>query len=192
MKDKNKNILDNLKISKSGFDIPENYLKHFENRFEEKSNMLKNGFISPENHLQSFEDKFFNEEKLLGNKNSGYMVPDNYFNGLEEKIYSKIKNPKVLTLLNNKYLKTIGFSIAASVLLFFSIYNFNSNNDRLYIENIEVTEMENWMDDDLISFNTYEISEIFNDNDLDLINNENDDILSYLDDNEIENLIFEN
>lgn len=192
MKDKDKNILDNLKISKSGFEMPENYLEHFENKFFANSNKLKNGFTCPDKYFQTFEDKYFNNQTNLKHKDSGFKVPKNYFNDLEEKIYTKIKSPKVFFLFSKKHIKTIGFSIAASLLLFMSLYNLNSNKDQLNIANIEVAEIENWMDEDLISFNTYEISDIFNDKDLDLVSNDNDEILDYLDDTDIEYLIFEN
>lgn len=191
MKNKDKNILDNLKNSKSGFELPENYMEHFENRCIANSKKMKNGFTSPENYFQSFEDKFFNKETLLNTKDSGFRVSNNYFNDFEEKVYAKIKSPKVFVLLSKKHIKSIGFSIAASLLLFIGLYNLNSNADKFNSKNVEVTEIENWMDEDLISFNTYEISEIFNDNDLDLANNDNDEILDYLDDIDMENFILE-
>ena len=86
----------------------------------------------------------------------------------------------------------IGFTIAASLLLFFGLNNFNSQKDQLDMQTVSITEIESWLDDDLISFSDYDIAETFSDTELSYHEYENDEITDYLNFVDIENLILEN
>lgn len=189
MNNKKKNILDNLKLKGSGFNAPKSYFLDFENNFQENNKKVNSGFNTPNNYFNKIEDVIINKNN--SNK-TGFKTPENYFDNLETSILAKNNSAKVIPLKNYKVIKAIGIAVAASLVLFFSLYNFNANNNNLSIETINVNEIENWIENDLITFNTYEISEIFTDADLDIANNETDEILDYLEYTDIESLILEN
>ncbi len=189
MNKKKKDILNNLKLEKTGFNHPENYFEDFENSFQENNNKINSGFKTPNNYFNIIEDVIFDKVNF---KPTGFETPSNYFESVEDKVLSKINSAKVIPLKNYKIIRRIGIAVAASLVLFFSLYNFNAKNSNLSLESVHISEIENWMDNDLITFNTYEISEIFTDADLDLANNETDEILDYLEYTDIESLILEN
>lgn len=149
------------------------------------------GFSSPKDYFGNFENNFF-KTKTIATHTSGFVSPNNYFEEFDDKVLTKLKPSKIIRL-NNNALK-ISLMVAATLLLFFSISNFNLDKHPLGMDDIELNEMENWLDNDLVSYNTYEISEIFSDVDLDieLANAEIDASLNYLDYTDIENLILEN
>lgn len=178
--------------SKTGYIIPDNYFDDFENSFKNNSDKEKNSFKVPEDYFDTLEDK------IIGNLESstnitGFKVPKDYFNTLENKINSEVVNKtKVISLFNNTTIKIIGLSIAASILLFIGINNYNLNNQNLEINNLSLSELDNWMEEDLITFNTYEIAETFTENELNLVDIENDELTEYFDLVDVENLILEN
>ncbi len=149
------------------------------------------GVSSPEDYFGNFENIFFNA-KTNATHTSGFVSPNNYFEEFDDKVLTELKPSKIIRL-NNNALK-ISLMVAATLLLFFSISNFNLDKHPLSMDDIELNEIENWLDNDLVSYNSYEISEIFSDVDLDieLANVEIDASLNYLDYTDIESLILEN
>jgi hypothetical protein len=192
MENKNKNILNELKNKGHGFVSPSNYFTEFEQDFYANNKNIKSGYNSPDNYFDHLEDKIIKETKGFNTKRTtGFKIPDNYFKTLDNVLIDK-QNSKIIKLNNYNYFKIISLSIAASLLLFVGINNSKSKTDNINLESINIVEIENWMENDLISFNTYEISDIFTDNDLDILNNETDEILDYFEYNDLENLILEN
>lgn len=180
----------------TGFSIPENYFDQFEKDLYENKVKVKSGFTSPENYFDAFDDKMLDRLKTDSNKSTGFKTPANYFEDIDQKILGNVeleKPGKVIKLNASKYLKILGFSIAASLLLFFSLRNSNSNDKVFDIETLEISEIESWMDEDLITFSNYDISETFDDVYLSVDGNyAEDEIFDYLDGVNIENLIIEN
>ena len=172
MKPENKNILNKIKNKGAGFKAPENYFENLEDKILSK----------------------INKSDLT--KNTGFKTPDKYFENIDNKILTKIKSnksSKVVSLKNYNYIKIISFSIAASFLLFIGINKFKSNSNNFNFETVAISEIENWVENDLISFNAYDIAETFSDIDLIIDDNYSDEeILDYLDNTDIENLIIEN
>lgn len=197
MKPENKDILNKIKNKGAGFKAPERFFKEFENNFSENLNKTKHGFKSPENYFENLEDKILGKiNKSDLDKNTGFKTPDKYFENIDNKIFTKIKpnkSSKVVSLKNHNYIKIISFSIAASFLLFVGINKFKSNSNNFNFETVAISEIENWVENDLISFNAYDIAETFSDIDLIIDDNYSDEeILEYLDNTDIENLIIEN
>jgi len=189
MDNKRKDILDNLKLKETGFSLPKNYFMDFESDFYKNNNKISTGFKTPYNYFNELEDVIIQKNNF--NK-TGFKTPSNYFETIEANVLDEINSAKVIPLNKHKTLKMISFAVAASFILFFSIYDFNANKNNLSSDTVKISEIENWMDDDLITFNTYEISEIFTDNDLDLADNDADVILDYFEYIDIDDLIFEN
>ncbi len=193
MNNNKKDILDNIKLKGTGFTNPESYFADFESNFEENNSKINSGFEIPSNYFNKIEDKIISKTKRsLSSNKTGFKTPNNYFESIEAKILAKTNSAKVIPLKNYKVIKRLGIAVAASLILFFSLYNFSRNSNNLSLDTVKADEIENWMDNDLITFNTYEISEIFTDADLDLANNVNDEVLDYFEYIDIENLILEN
>jgi hypothetical protein len=195
MKRNKKDILKNLKSRDAGFLIPENYFAEFEKDLQENDKKIKSGFTSPKNYFDQVEGSIPILLDPEGN-NSGFRVPDNYFKNIDQRIFDNIKVSKPGKIINfntNKYLKILSYSIAASLLLFFSLRSLNSRNTMFDFETIEISEIESWMDDDLITFSSYDISETFEDVYLTGVGDySEEEILDYLDGENIENLIIDN
>ena len=196
MKKNKKDILNKMRSGDTGFSIPENYFDQFEKDLFENKGKVKSGFTTPEKYFDAFDDKMLDRLKTDSNKSTGFKTPTNYFKDLDQKILSKVdleKPVKVIKLNTSKYLRILGLSVAASLLLFFSLRNSNSNDKVFDIETLEISEIESWMDEDLITFSDYDISETFDDVYLSVDGNyAEDEIFDYLDGVNIENLIIEN
>jgi len=177
----------------SGFKTPNNYLDEFENSFKHNSDKLKNSFKTPDNYFKTVEDKIIDKLEYERNMTTGFKVPLDYFDTFESKATLKrAEKTKLISLFNKTTIKTIGLSIAASILLFIGINNYNSNNQNLEIHNLSLTELDTWMEEDLITFNTYEIADTFTENELNLVDIENDELSDYFDLIDVEDLILEN
>jgi hypothetical protein len=195
MKNKKKEILNEMKKNNGGFRTPVNYFNEFEKNFQKNETNVLTGYKTPKNYFSEVENKIIDRLKDLNEtKITGFKIPDNYFNEFDNNLSKKIinKNTKIVGLYNYKYFKIISFSIAASLLLFFGLNNSLFDKNEYNIETIQVTEIENWMDEDLISFNSYDIAEAFSDVELVMEDDFSDEILEYLDYTDIENLILEN
>ena len=91
------------------------------------------------------------------------------------------------------YFKILSSSRAASLLLFFSLKDLNFSQEVINLENLEISEIESWMDEGYISFSSYEISETFDGIYLYGENNySEDELFEYLNNENIEDLIIEN
>ena len=190
-----RNKKDILKNRDTGFSIPENYFAEFENNLQENDKKIESGFTTPENYFDQVEESISIRLDLKGNK-SGFKAPDNYFKNIDQRILDDInvsRPGKIINFNTNKYLKILSYSIAASLLLFFSLRSLNSGDTMFDFETIEISEIESWMDDDLITFSSYDISETFEDVYLTGVGDySEDEILDYLDGENIENLIIDN
>ncbi len=166
MEEKNKDILKKNKNNDSGFLLPENYFKDIEGKIISK--VKYTGFKAPINYFQEIDDQILNNYKETTS---------------QTKVYKLIKSRKF---------KFIGYSIAASFLLFIGLNNFNVENEQLEFETLEFSEIEGWMDNDLISFSSYDIQDTFGD--ISLTNDEiytSDAVYLYLVEENIENLLNE-
>ena len=184
MTEKSKDILKNIKTS--GFRTPDAYFATFENKMQNKIKTLHTGFKVPDSYFEKFDTEFNIEDRQA----PGFKTPDNYFENIDETILSKTKKSKVIPLKRISYIKMAGWAIAASLILFFGISTFNLKNDP--INTIAESEIEAWMDEGLVSFNTYEIENMFSEKDLNLITAETDEVTDYLKYTDIEVLLLEN
>jgi len=176
-------------IKGTGFSTPKDYFEKIETSFNKKRTSNISGFKVPNNYFENFSDDFISKNNISTEKKSGFKVPDNYFENVETEIISKRKKKKVIPLKRRTYYKNSILAIAASILLFFSISKLTNSKDKIY--NIADTEIENWMDEGLVSFNTYEIEDMFSDADLNLLAEESDEVTDYLKYTDIEVLLLE-
>ena len=164
----------------AGFSIPENYFEEIENAISNKlftdSFSNTSGYTIPENYLEQIENTVLS--KLEKERTPSQKVPEGYFDSIEDQVFDRLAledKSKVISL--KKY--WIPVAVAASLALLVSIYNPFSTN-----QNIEVSEIEQWIDEGNLELNSYEIAELYSD-ELDNINIENtlntDDLEDYLD-----------
>ncbi len=187
----NNNILKNIKESDLGFSVPKDYFNEFEINFKKQA---QSGFKVPDTYFDNLEDKIFNKlNSTKIPKKSGFTTPDNYFNKLHIDDKLEKDSPKVIRLFSSKSIKIASMAIAASFILFLGIRQFSKSQDPINFDNISMIEIENWIDNDMIVFNTSDITETYTDLEIesDLHFNENE-ISEYLTDKDLEQLILEN
>jgi hypothetical protein len=109
----------------------------------ENTNKIKDtGFTIPKDYFKNFEDSILSEAKLNSIANtSGFRTPDAYFENLEAGILSQVSekdNHKVMPLFNKRNLFYVA-SIAATILLLFNltIFERKSTWDSLDAETVE-------------------------------------------------------
>jgi hypothetical protein len=195
MKNKKKEILNEMKKNKGGFQTPANYFRFFEKNFPNQDNRILPGYKIPASYFSQLEEKIINRSKdIYPSKSTGFKIPKNYLNEFDNIFYKRKlrKTSKIFDIASYKNIKVVSFSVAASLLLFFGLNNFVFDKNEYDIETIEVAQIENWLDEDLISFNSYDIAETFSDVELVIENDYSDEILDLLDYTDIENIIIEN
>ncbi|MET2984275.1 hypothetical protein [Aureibaculum conchae] len=191
-----KNKLEHIK--KSGFTTPKGYFNTLEDAvFDEMASekfSKKDGFESPKGYFSTLEDNVFKKLKLEEDKKeTGYKIPENYLETVEDKVFTTINDkPKVIDFKTILLKRLIPIAAAASLLLFIFI-NYNQTTDDVNLDQLASTEIEQWIDDDLITFDTHEITEVFNDIELESQPIfEEEDLEDYLNGTDIESLILEN
>mgnify|MGYP003121723515 CR=1 FL=1 len=156
--------------SKSGFKVPENYFEELE------TNMM---------HILG-ED----ENLLSTRKEKGFTTPANYFDNVEKEILSitigQASQSKVISIFRKEYVLKIA-AIAAVFIGIISIW-FSKPEPEITIDNVEIAEIENYIDKEIIELNFTEISTLISQDGivLDNLNTSkvNDDaVLEYLMDN---------
>ncbi|WP_282135622.1 hypothetical protein [Seonamhaeicola maritimus] len=147
-------------------------------------NIKESGFNVPNGYFDSLEDNIMSELKLKEfSKNSGFKTPDNYFDALEDTILNKVsqnKETKVIKLFNRRTI-VYASSIAAAVLLLFSLSIFSNQDEELDYETVE-----NYILNE--NFDSYEIASLLDEEDL----SEENFIEFNIEDEAVEDYIFDN
>ncbi|SKB83272.1 hypothetical protein SAMN05660776_0009 [Salegentibacter holothuriorum] len=152
----------------------------------------KSGFKAPQGYFEGFEQELLETMKLsedLGEKKStGFTAPKGYFDGMEDELLKKATQgePKVRKLVT-KEVFLYAASIAAMVIAFASTFYINPETQTSW-ENVELSVMESYIDNNNIDLSTGEISNyifqqgyIVDDTDLDKVDSEA--MMNYLDEN---------
>ena len=200
--------LQHIKPTENSFKIPKGYFETVEDAVMAKIAVEnfpeKEGYASPQGYFDGLEDavlKKIREEKANQSaasltKKTGFSIPDNYLDTVEDKIASKVyeesKEVKVIDLKSIILKRIVPFVAAASVLLLI-VVNYNSRTPSF--ETVASTDIEQWIENDLITLDTYEIADVYNDTELEsssLFTETEDDVLDYLNGTDIESLLIEN
>ena len=167
-----KNSLDILKNQGHGFNVPKGYFDTIENdvfaKISTEKFPKKEGFAVAKDYFETFDNKVLKaiaSEKL---KKTNFEIPKDYFETLEDKVFEKLQKEKVaepkVIKLRTRILKVVApIAVAASLLLFFVFQYNTSDQNKMSIDSIASTEIENWINDDLISLDSYEIAEAYSD-----------------------------
>ena len=86
----------------------------------------------------------------------------------------------------------IWYSVAASFLLFFAIKYVTVTPSDFDLSEINQSDIETWIDDDLVSFNSYDVSEVFDEIDLNDHDFTDEEVETYIANEDIENIILQN
>ena len=147
-------------------------------------------FKVPTNYFDEFENHLLNKinEEVLP-KNIGFKTPPGYFNKLDAKIKrknnSKSKEGKLIPVVSKKKF-IYAASLAAIVILVFSVIK---DTTRFYtLEEIEISNIENFINEGNIQLKQHEISILFTD---EILNNMTSN-QSRLSGNQLENYLLEN
>lgn len=124
-----------------------------------------NPFTTPENYFDSFEeslrDKLAKEQSTIP-KEEGFTVPSSYFDDLQNNLVNRLKvekaEPKVIQLIPIKKVVAIAASIAAIIILVFSI-NLGNEED-LNFTDLANSEIEAYFEDNELDLSTDEIAEV--------------------------------
>lgn len=140
--------------------------------------------------------RVINEEEGFGiigsTKYTGFSVSENYFEDLEAKIlertiYAEKEAVKVVPLYKKKSFYASAANIAAVFVLFLSILNFEKITpvQASSLHNVELTSLENYIEEGNIDFSSSEISSFFDDanytTEIDVSGIENEDLIEYFD-----------
>ncbi len=147
------------------------------------------GFSIPKGYFKTFPDKLFKKikaEKYILPKNEGFTVPKNYFKTFENNLFKKIdaeKQKKVIKLTVYKKYYYTATAIAAVFLLIFTLNLIKPV--AVSFDTITQNEIENYIQNNYITLNSYEIAQVFTDVNLEEINIiennfQDDEIMDYL------------
>ena len=145
----------------------------------------KKRFQVPSNYFESIDSNTFKNFNL---KPKGFLVPDSYFQSIDkQQIFNRIYINKIRFLKNN-------FIRYGSMAAIFIGFFFFINNPEKTNNNINSSDVINYINDDLITLENFEFLEILDSNDLSYENLvSNNDIENYFIESSLslENLIFE-
>ncbi|HHC78517.1 MAG TPA: hypothetical protein ENK46_01450 [Flavobacteriia bacterium] len=205
-----KNKLQHIKSQKGGFKTPEGYFDTVEDavfaKITSEKFAEKEGFSTPSSYFDTVEDTILTKIKGEENQQSrqaalpnttptGYTIPENYLETVENTIVSKLNNKKasvkVIDFKTFILKRVIPLVAAASVLLFIGLH-YNSKN-KIKIEDVAASEIEQWIDEGLITLDTDEIAEAYSDVELeDTTTFDEEELLDYLNGTDVESLLLEN
>lgn len=121
----------------------------------------------------------------------GFRVPAGYFDGLEKRLIEGVASERSKrTWLDRNKIFTL--SIAASLLLLIGIRFYDPNGTTEDLHALSTSEIDTWIDNGLVTFNSYDIAETFDDLELYPDLGSEQEVLDYLGEVDVENLMTEN
>ncbi len=139
------------------------------------TNNISDGFTTPKDYFDTFEARLFDKlhtESVIP-KAEGFLVPDSYFDSLEDtltqQLFTESEETKVIPFNTKKnYLKYIGYAAAACVLLVGAINFFGTTTTGISIDNVVNSEINTFIENDLIAMNNYELMNVYDEENIDV------------------------
>mgnify|MGYP000356726757 FL=1 len=121
-----------------------------------------NGFTTPENYFDGLTDRLLDkiaQEDAVIPKNDGFKIPDGYLENLNATIMHKVadKEPKVVKLNSIKKYYYLAASIAAVVVLYFTI-PFGTDATPSF-DDLASTDIEHYFNETEVSLSNYDLAE---------------------------------
>jgi len=161
----------------------------------ENNKLRKNPFEIPNGYFDSVEDIVLAKLKAEAmNKVNSSSVPDGYFETFEETVISEIKTskPKVISLKSRVVKIMAPIAITASLLLVFIL---SSDNQLYTFEDLTSSDIEQWIENEDITFDEIELALVIEDSDLSGFEHSSkysdEELLEYLNESDLELLNFE-
>ena len=135
------------------------------------------GLNVPEGYFDNFEDRMMlrvMEDNLP--KSNGFSAPEGYFDSLEDKVFNTLaetKETKVVSLFSRRNL-LYATGVAASLALIISLWGGMGSDPGL--TDISASEVEAFIDEGGIDFDSYDVIALLDDEDLSEITIPSDDI----------------
>ncbi|CAN5246068.1 hypothetical protein BH23BAC2_BH23BAC2_12380 [soil metagenome] len=130
----------------------------------------KPGFKIPQDYFEDFEDRLM--DSIAGESNlpginvyigkPGFEVPSNYFNALEDRIFERLEEKdtvKVIPLFSKQRLYYAA-AIAAVFIGIVSLVYFKPVGSESTINSLELSALENYIDEGHFDLNYYEITSL--------------------------------
>lgn len=184
------NRINKIDSSSSGFKIPDDYFDNLENILAQKILTIELSEKKKKKKKSLNKLHIIRPNELKTKRtNTGFKVPENYFELFE----TRIDQPKEFNTNKRKVhrLRIFSMSVAASILLFFGIQFMNKGQQSVNQVILENEEIAGWIDEDLITFDTYDIAEAFSDVEIEQTLYAEEAMNDYLDFIDIETLIIE-
>jgi len=162
-----KDILKELKAKGTGFKIPENYLSDFSIDLPEENDIKlpeDNGFKVPENYFEELNEKLLHKIDSKIPKETGFRIPDGYLNTFEIKTEAQ-KESGVIRLFKENRNRIIGISVAAMILVLFSVYPLFNYDKSLDFSSLSDNDIESWLEANSDQINSLELAEMIDDTD---------------------------
>ena len=143
-----KNNLHNIK--KSGFKTPKDYFENLEDSILSEAKLSEtietSGLNTPTDYFEGLEAVILNKAKLNDKvSDTGFKVPQDYFETIEDSIIKNTKQtPKVITLFSKKTLLYVS-SIAAVVVLFFSLSTIVNGEDTFTLADVDTEQIDHYV-----------------------------------------------
>ncbi|MCW5519730.1 twin-arginine translocation signal domain-containing protein [Aureitalea sp. L0-47] len=125
------------------------------------------GLNAPEGYFENFEDRMMlkvMEDSLPAS--NGLKVPEGYFDSVEDKVLNSLaenEDPKVISLFSRRnFLYAAG--IAASLVLIISLWG--GAGEDINLTDINVNEVEAFIDEGGLEINTYDVLALLEEEDL--------------------------
>lgn len=129
-------------------------------------NIKSTGFTPPDNYFQDLEASLSNKIETLelseSIKNVGFKMPEGYLDMAEYTILNTISNKKetkVISLFSKRNIRFLSSSIAATIVLFISIFLFNREEPLPTFVTLENEAIEDYI---LTEVTTYDMANLLN------------------------------
>lgn len=155
--------LTQLKLHDRGFNLPRDYFETVEEKVitEIKLASLKNEnfFKVPNNYFDTLSTEIALKNLKSSCTEDSFKVPVGFFDSVESNVHIKMEtqHKKSLFTLTRYW---IPFSVAAMLVLTVGIVKFSSKTP-LQSAQVEVEEMEEWIENGSVDMNSYEIASIY-------------------------------
>jgi len=191
--------LSKIASKKHGFNVPKTYFNSVEDGvmaelYASNIKVNKTNYKTPSGYFNTVENVTVAKLKAQTLKNEATeTIPEDYFKNLEDQVLNKIKTTSKIRTLKKVSKFAIPIAIAASFLLIFMLEN---TQDTITFDNLATSEIEEFINNDMLHYDAESLAAIFPEVSLDDINYtetiSDADVVNYLSENDIDALLLEN
>ena len=129
-------------------------------------------FNTPQDYFDDFEARLFlkiEEERLPSS--TGFKVPETYFEGMEQRMLDlSIEDDKQVNTIPLFPKKYFAYAAAAAACFLIGVLTINKNNDELTLENINISMVDQYIEDGNLNLELYDLTNYLDDGNISEIN----------------------